>query len=71
LSYLANTQTDRQTKSGKNIISLAEIKKYATVKVLLGLRCLIYFHGHLTACGRSGIASWLQWTVRFIGQLAV
>jgi len=25
LSYPANTQTDRQTKSGKNITSLAEI----------------------------------------------
>jgi len=26
LSYLANTQTNRQTKSGKNITSLAEVK---------------------------------------------
>jgi len=25
LSYLANTQTDRQTNSGKNITSLAEV----------------------------------------------
>jgi len=25
LSYLANTQTDRQTKSGKNITTLAEV----------------------------------------------
>jgi len=25
LSYLANRQTDRQTKTGKNIISLAEV----------------------------------------------
>jgi len=32
LSYLANTQThrqtDKQTKSGKNITSLAEVKNY-------------------------------------------
>jgi len=27
LNYLANTQTDRQTKSGKNITSLAEVIK--------------------------------------------
>jgi len=26
LSYLANRQTDKQTKSGKNITSLAEVK---------------------------------------------
>jgi len=26
LSYLVHTQTDRQTKSGKNITSLAEVK---------------------------------------------
>jgi len=26
LSYLANTQTDKQTKTGKNITSLAEVK---------------------------------------------
>jgi len=26
LSYLAHTHTDRQTKSGKNITSLAEVK---------------------------------------------
>jgi len=27
LSYLADTQADKQTKSGKNITSMAEVKK--------------------------------------------
>jgi len=27
LSYLANRQTDKQTKSGKNITSLAEVTR--------------------------------------------
>jgi len=31
LSYLANTQTDRQTKSGKNITSLVEVNIARTV----------------------------------------
>jgi len=30
LSYLADTQTDKQTKSGKNITSMAEIKMIIT-----------------------------------------
>jgi len=32
LSYLANTQTNRQTKSGKNITSLAEVNIFLTTQ---------------------------------------
>jgi len=35
LSYLANRQTDKQTKTGKNITFLAEVKTTSTLLLLL------------------------------------
>jgi len=39
LSYLADTQTNKQTKSGKNITSLAEVTKLtkSIARLILGL----------------------------------
>jgi len=35
LSYLANAQTDKQTKSGKNITSLAEVITCSACKCIV------------------------------------
>jgi len=52
LSYLADTQTDKQTKSGKNITSLVEVKvmQYLVLSKAWWsflLLCLVIFHTSL------------------------
>jgi len=44
LSYLADTETDRQTKSGKNITSLMEVNIMSAITELRSITCCMRSH---------------------------